>query len=193
MSKNKLTINYLNVYHLFNKVHEINVELTKKSQTIHILGLSETRLDDKIDDSNVEIQNYVLLRRDKQIEGHTGLAVYIHNSILQFTRRRHDLESKEVESVWLEVKIKTSKPFLICFVYRNPRATVQWLDTFETMIDNVPDKDIDIIIEGDLNIDLNKPQPIWNNLITSLGLSQLINDITRTTSKTKKDRSRLYQ
>ena len=53
------------------------------------------------------------------------------------------------------------------------------------MLDNIPNKDIDIIIEGDFNIDLNKAQPIWTNLISSFGLSQLIQSFTRITQKTK--------
>ena len=31
---------------------------------------------------------------------------------------RFDLENHDVESIWVEIKLKNSKPFLFCSVYR---------------------------------------------------------------------------
>ena len=178
-------INFLNVYHLCNKVEDIKVQLYKSQKTIHMLGLSETRLDERIDDNLISIQNYTLIRRDKAYSMHTGLAVYIHNSISSFVKRRLDLENTEIECIWLEYKQNKSTPLLICFIYRNPKETANWLDNFETMIDNVQKYGFDIIVEGDFNIDLNKPQPIWNNLTLSLGISQLVTESTRVKDKSQ--------
>ena len=185
MKKSTLNINYLNVYHLFNKVDAIKVVLSKSTKTIHLLGLSETRLDDRIEDANISIPNHILIRRDKQYDKHTGLAVYIHSSQAQYLKRREDLEVKEIECIWIELRLNPSTPLLVCFIYRNPSETANWLDKFETMLDNIPDKNHEIIIEGDINIDLNKPHASWEHLTATLGLSQLITECTRVTNKSK--------
>ena len=45
--------------------------------------------------------NYSILRRDASEPGHTGIAVYVHDTIAYITCRRHDLESVHVKSIWL--------------------------------------------------------------------------------------------
>ena len=140
MDVNKLTVNHLNVNRLYNKIESLKIELSKPQNGIHILGLSETCLDDRMDDEHMFIQKYKLIRRDKQKDKHKGLAAYIHDSISKYTKRRTDLENNEIECLWLEVKFNTTTPLLVCFIYRNPREPVQWIDQFESMIDNIPDK-----------------------------------------------------
>ena len=49
---------------------------------IHLLDLSETRLDYRISDESVVIPNCSILRRDATYQGGTGLALYVHRSIL---------------------------------------------------------------------------------------------------------------
>ena len=82
-----------------------------------MLGVSETHLDDKIDNTLIEIQDYSLLRTDQQCHLHTGIVVYIHKSVYQYIKRRHDLETNNVECIWLEFKQSKSTPLLICFIY----------------------------------------------------------------------------
>ena len=55
---------------------------------IHLLDLSETRLDYRISDESVVIPNYSI--RDATYQGETGL--YVHRSILPNTTRRTDIK-----------------------------------------------------------------------------------------------------
>jgi len=71
-----------------------------------------------VSDEVVSIPNYSILRRDADEPGHTGIAVYVHNSIRDFTHRRYDLESTYVESICLQVKTGRGPTFLIAFIYR---------------------------------------------------------------------------
>ena len=68
MDTNYLNIGYLNTYHLFNKVTDINVLLTTKLKSTHILGIGETKLKQKkkkkIHDTQLSINNYKIIRRD---------------------------------------------------------------------------------------------------------------------------------
>ena len=185
MKTENLNINYQNVSYLYNKINDIKIELLKSTKTIHLLGVSETHLDEKVDDNHIEIQNYTLLRVDQQNHLHTGMVVYIHQSICQYIKRRNDLEINNVECIWLEFKQDKTTTLLVCFIYRNPDDTFRpWLDRYEYMIDNVLDKNFEIVILGDYNIDLHKQQTTWNNLTLSLGFTQLIKETTRVTSGT---------
>ena len=126
----------MNVYHLYNKVPSVNLLLNYHN--VHILGLSETKLDDKISDSCISINNYTIIRRDKQLAKHTGLAAYVHDSIYANIKIRHDLEHREIEALWLEIKKEKSIPTLICFIYRNPIETVEWQDHFHSLNNRIP-------------------------------------------------------
>ena len=57
-----LNLCYLNVFHLKNKVPDVTLLIKSLQKQVHILGLSETRLDYKIDDKQLEINNYKINR-----------------------------------------------------------------------------------------------------------------------------------
>jgi hypothetical protein len=67
------------MYSLINKVNEINNFLT--SDNIHILAISNTHLDNSIDDTAVAIQGYNIYRRDRNAYGGGVAAVYILRAI----------------------------------------------------------------------------------------------------------------
>ena len=131
-----LSVGHLNIYHLANKVTDGNV-FVHKSDILHIFGVSESRLTSYVSDGVVSVPNYSILRRDADEPGYAGIAVYVHNSIRDFTHRRYDLESTYVESIWLQVKTGRGPPFLIAFIYRSPSSTLGWFDEFVVMMDRV--------------------------------------------------------
>ena len=180
-----LTIGNLNVCHLKNKIDDVNVLINGHQDKVHIFGISETRLDEDIDDSIIQINNYSIFRKDaEKKDGHTGLVVYVHNSINKFIRRRHDLETDAVEAIWLEIYQKKSKPAYVCSLYRNPAFTAEWIDDFMSMMDKIP-VNSDIMLLGDFNYDLFRQQNSWLSVMSMLGLSQLIKDSTRVTKTTQ--------
>ena len=185
MKNNQINIYHLNIYHLFNSFLMSTLYLKKTNDVVHILGLSETRLDNRIEDKDISIRGYTLFRRDKNLDKHTGLVAYIHNSIANSVKRRRDLEYQHIESLWLEIKQDKSTPLLICFIYRNPSSNSEWQDQFQIMMDKIPDKKYELLMLGDFNIDLHKPQQSWNTLTSLLGLKQLITDYTRVTHTSK--------
>ena len=70
--------------------------LLNDSPFIHLLGLSETRFGARFSDESLSIPDYTIIRRDAADRGHTGVALYSHQSIKTFTKRRNDLESEKV-------------------------------------------------------------------------------------------------
>jgi Reverse transcriptase (RNA-dependent DNA polymerase) len=179
---NAINIGHCNVYHLGNKLHDV-CRLLSGPPCLHILGLSETRLDIQPDSAHA-IANYTFFRRDSSRVGHTGLGLYIHNDIIHFTQRRYDLESDEVESLWIELKRQPQEPpTLIAIIYRNPVSSLEWYDSFVQMMDAVTEKHpkSNILMLGDFNIDLLKPHTAWESTCTLFGLKQLVSSPTRIT------------
>jgi exonuclease III len=173
-----LCIGHVNIYHLFNKLHNVCL-LLNQSPKFHVFGISETRLNHTKSDSSIHISNYTVLRRDAEEPGHTGIATYIHDSVVNLIQRRQDLEPKTLECMWLEAKL--TKPVFICVLYRNPCFTNAWCDEFVEMMDKVNTNNKPIIILGDFNIDFLKSQIPWQSTINLFGLKQLIKQPTRTT------------
>ena len=173
-----LRVGHQNVYHLYNKVPDLCVFLSQSTPNYNIFGITESRLDSRISDQDINIPNYCISRKDSLVIGQTSIAV----SIADITHRRLDLESDLVECIWLEPSTSAPNSF-VCILYSNPSASYEWFDDFVQMIDNIHTvkPHADILVLGDFNIDLLKPHSSWDSTITLLGLTQLVKSPTRIT------------
>ena len=142
-----LKICHINTNHIINKIDEISHILF--SNNLDIFGVSESRMNvDNNDDEN-QIPGYFAERRDPSFIHHRGLCVYIKCDI-QYTRRK-DLESEEVESLWIELQLPSRSVF-IGFIYRNPRDMIVWEDQFCDMLDNIVSLNKEYLLLGDFNM-----------------------------------------
>ena len=184
---NGMCLSHQNVFHLLNKIPDITALLAKNIKTTtHILGLSETRLPRDTDEDLLYIQNYSKpYLRPKEHKLHHGLAVYVHDSIRHTIKRRFDLEHKNVESLWLEIKQNHTASRLIGYIYRNPAynntvtSITDWSDDFTDMMDKALNISKDIMLQGDFNIHLERENIIWTSTMDELGMEQLITKPTR--------------
>lgn len=81
------------------------------NNNIHILGISETKLNENHLTEYFEIQGYnTPFRKDRYENRGGGLLVYIKNNLNCI--RRSDLEGNEIESIWVECKPKKANLFL---------------------------------------------------------------------------------
>ena len=115
MSSDCHRIRHPNVYHIQNKIYDFNV-FFESHQRFHLFGLSETRLKIHIPSEGLSLPHYSLIRKDAARSQQTGLAVYVHSSISKIVRRRPDLESQAVESVWLEI-LTHKNSMLVGYIY----------------------------------------------------------------------------
>ena len=182
MVQQKLHLFHLNVFHLSQKLPDLCVFLDDKSEPYHLFGLTETRLSSNISDVSVSIPNYTVVRRDSSRFRETGVAVYIHTSIQGIACRRSDLETDEVECIWIELRSPKQPSLFVGFLYRNPAATFEWYDEFLQMYDKVYEHNRNILLMGDFNIDVLKPHPAWESTTSALGLKQLVTAPTRVTA-----------
>ena len=124
---NGMSFSHQNVFHLLNKIPDITALLANGNKTTHVLGLSETRSyeNSPAPDNLFYIQDYgIPYRRNINHSFHTGLAVYVHKSVSHAIERRPDLESKYIESLWLEIKQNHKAPRLVAYIYRKRKPCI---------------------------------------------------------------------
>ena len=153
--KEGLRIGYLNINSARNKTDDIASVLHNNGKGFHLFCFAESRLSDTILDSDISIPGYDIIRLDPNVPKSTGLLIHCSKSLV-FDRLCY-LEDYDIESVWIEVKIKYSKPILIGFVYRNPAEHADWYDRFSSLMDAVLLESKETIIMGDFNIHILNP------------------------------------
>ena len=110
---------YFNARSILNKLDEL--ELYIKDENLDIVGVTETWLTEEILTSEVSIDGYTLVRRDRKdlikLRG-GGVAIYVKNDINVL--ERDDLNNQLFpETVWCELVLKGEKT-LLGVLYRVP-------------------------------------------------------------------------
>lgn len=156
------------------------------SEDFSVIGLSETWLDDRIQNNTIHIEDYVLVRKDRETRG-GGVAFYIKNSIkFQIL----DVSNNgSIEQLWISLKIG-GKRLCLGTLYRPPNTNLMMaLDSIENvLIDFLPEFDY-VLFGGDLNVDLlnknNAASLLLTNFFNKYGLFQIVDKPTRITDNTQ--------
>ena len=144
-----------------------------------MIGITESWLDDSVEDSEVEVCGYTILRHDRNRHG-GGVCLYIRSDI-SFSPRT-DLQTDNLETVWAEVLLPKTRPILTGICYRPPRQS-DFFDLLELSINEGHCLN-ECILLGDFNTDILLPT---NNVLVNalrnfehaFGLKQLIVEPTR--------------
>ena len=108
---------------------------------------NETKLESTIDDSMVTLNDFTLLRCDKNRHG-VGIATT--RETIDFKRRK-DLQPGSLEILCIEVKPKFSKPFLVLAWYRPPKYEHKTLNDLEILLKTTENENKEIILIGYVN------------------------------------------
>ena len=122
-----LHIANLNVRHFLPKMDDLTLMIGTENGP-DIIGICETFLDPSVGDSQLSINHFDLLRKDRcetQDKSGGGLLLYFRKSLN--CKRRPELEISNIETLWTKVTLTNTKPFLICTLYRPPSATSEWI------------------------------------------------------------------
>ena len=154
--------------------------------SIDLLTLSETHIDDLIDDSELKVDGYDIVRKDRNRRG-GGVAAYIRSNLKYNIRT--DIMSDELELIAIKLKVSHRKPIMILVWYRPPNANVDVFQQFERVIQSIDDHESDLLILGDLNCDVASYTRSWQtkhlfDIIENYDMEQIINSPTRVTSRT---------
>ena len=176
-SQKGLKIAHLNIHYLYPKLDEIKLLISR--QKFDILCLCETFLNNSFSDTELSIEHYDIFRLDRECHG-GGLLIYVRDNLT--CKPRLDLQSKPIESIWLEIHQPNSKGVLLCYCYRPPSSRAEWLEYFTTQLEKSLAEEKENLILGDFNFDLSRPvgsSKSWIDLMHSFNFSQLVTIPTR--------------
>ena len=188
----------LNIRHVKPKLDELKI-MFENNKCIDVFGICETFLNETVDDKLLTMNGYRFERKDRRecnpvsLNKGGGILIYISNN-LNYSRR-NDLESHEIESVWLEIELKNSKPFLICSFYRPPSSPIEWYEKFSMQIEKSLSLTDEIYLMGDINVDLKNgilTNTAWKHIVELHDLQQLIEEHTRVTAHSETLIDHLY-
>ena len=163
-----------------------------KNTNASIIGITESKLDSSVTNNELKINNYTLIRKDRNRHG-GGVACYINNN-LNFTEK--PILQDNIEYILLDIFLQNTKPFTVGIFYRPPDK-YNFLEELNNEFYKLDSSNNDIFILGDFNINLlskkNKYILDKNNIITcpltklyktflvSFGLTQILRQPTRIT------------
>ena len=144
----------LNIQHIVPNIDELSITMAHEHSP-DIFGMCETFLTSSVSDDQMTVDGFDLMRKDRsdtQNKAGGGIILYYRKSIN--CKRKCDTEISNIETLWAEIALPISKPFLICSVYRPPSSTSDWIDLFEEELSIAQTTGLEVIIMGDFNLDL---------------------------------------
>lgn len=180
------TIVHQNIRGLSSKLELLTYFI--KNHNIKIFGVTETLLNDSLPTSFINISGYTFERRDRVSQG-GGVGAYISNS-LNYVRRL-DLETYDIECIWLEIFSDYTKSFIVGILYRPPNTSKHlsknFNNNFQKTLTKINNGNKELIILGDINCNYlikNNNKPL-KDLLSLNGLIQTIKGPTRITDTTE--------
>ena len=114
-----------------------------------VIGISESKLDSTVLDPGIYIDNYEILRFDRNRHGR-GVACYIRSDI---SCKLNYFLPNEIENITFDVLMPHTKPIKVGIIYRPPNQS-KFLDIFEENLPKLNTSYSEIYFLGDFNINL---------------------------------------
>ena len=121
---------HLNINSLLPKIDELRY--IAKNSNAAVIGISETKLDNTVYDSEVAIDGYNIARSDRNRKG-GGVACYIRSNIC-FNLKT--CLSNNIENIFIDLLFPKTKPITVGVIYKPPDQTrflEQIITEFETL------------------------------------------------------------
>lgn len=173
-----LNIINLNIRSLVPKITELRD--FAKNAAYDVIILTESWLNANIDDAVIELENYNLIRKDRDSRG-GGVIIYIKCKY-EF-QILNNLPVGDTEQLWVSLNIK-KQTVCVGGVYKPPSySLVDFLNNLEECLTILTPQYETIICTGDFNIDFlnifNNGTKKLTSLIDNFGLKQIIDQPTR--------------
>ena len=107
-----LHLNHLNINSLLQKIDELRY--IANSSNAAVIGISKSKLDESVLQSEIQINNYDLPRRDRNRNG-GGVACYIRSDISYIQKQCFP---EEIENIFFEILLPKTKPIVAGIIYR---------------------------------------------------------------------------
>ena len=109
---------HLNINSLLPKIVELGEKVKISNPTV--IGITEMKLDNSVGDSEISIDGYCAIRRDRSRKGE-GVICYVTNKICLSNK---NCISNEIENIFIELLIPKTKPITVGIIYKPPDQTV---------------------------------------------------------------------
>ena len=141
---------HLNINSFLPKIDELRhiARLTNAA----VIGISESKLDDTMSTSEIQIDEYDLLRCDRNRHG-GGVACYIRNDLSYSVKSYFP---KDIENIFFELLLPNTKPVVVGTIYRPPNQA-NFMEIFNENLSKVDKNNVETYILGYFNINL------WQN------------------------------
>ena len=143
---------------------------------IDILSIQETKLDDSFPDSQFSVLGYQLHRKDHRSNS-GGLMMLIRDDLPQ--QRRQDLENVQATSGRIELMVIETMIYneiwLMFNLYKQPKVKNSCIiEVLEYLIDKCRQNANNILLFGDLNINMMNPNNCLKPVFDVLGVKNLV-------------------
>lgn len=168
----------INAQSLVSKFEEIYHFVLKMNPLI--VCLTETRLTVEIENFEIDILGYYIVRVDSENRHTGGVVVYLKENITLLEAKRYQFQ----KNYWfLVVKITlNNKIYMLGNLYHSPSASdSDFLNFFEQWCEGLTDSNCNIIIMGDFNINWLASSTYSNKLkkiVSDAGLYQMVGTVT---------------
>ena len=137
----------LNINSLLPKLDEIR-NIAKHAKPA-IFGITESKLDNTISDFEINIDEYVIIRSDRNRHGR-GVACYIRKDQCFKT---HNVLSGNIEGLVSDLLLPKTKPITVGILYRPPNQN-NFIELLITDLENFSVLNREVILLSDFNINL---------------------------------------
>ena len=136
---------HLNVNSLLPKIDEIRY--VAQNTNAAVIGITESKLDDSILDSEIAINRYDVLRKDRNRKG-GGVVFYIRQNICYSLKNIFPIN---IENIFVDIMLPKTKPFCVGIFYRPPLQN-DFLEDIHLGFSKLSQEAKDIFVMGDMNI-----------------------------------------
>ena len=146
-NKKGLHFLHININSLLPKIDEVR-SIAEKSNAA-VIGITESKLDDSVENSEIKIDKYSLIRCDRNRHG-GGVACYVRNDI-NFNQKF--IFSNSIENIFIDILLPKTKPFTVGIFYRPPDKS-DFIDNITADFSKLNTEENDLFILGDINVNL---------------------------------------
>jgi ribonuclease P/MRP protein subunit RPP40 len=155
--QSKLRCIYINARSIVNKIKELVLMI--EDENADVVAITETWLNDKIADEEMNISGYTLFRRDRKdkikLRG-GGVAMYIKNELNPVCKSEFS-EDSFAESLWCSITCGSENTLLgVC--YRSPDSSESNDEKLYSLLNDI--SKYRVVVMGDFNF----PELDWSNL-----------------------------
>ena len=116
---------------------------------LSVLGITLTKLDDTVNNEEVEIDGYNLIQSDRNRKG-GEIACYIKTSI---SFNYHGSLSENFKNILIDILLPKSKPITLGIIYKPPDQ-LSFIDDFNIALKELPSQGNETYFLGGFNINL---------------------------------------